>query len=462
MIDSINNTYGLPADQADEEKKKQGWKYKSSDALKNALNPATPASPDGTSDSSTDTDATETQAPAQAPTPKAPPITSDVADKTLQQISSNKTAPVSPKEADGIIVELKKLDDDYKADMTAPSYDRTKLEDALNHARELRDTQTNRNDWLEVAQTLSRAVAQFGASQSGMSHEGRYGRDNSGLNFGPGVDFERRNQRAMQEYQQTAKEQGDLANLDRESDKDSNSQAKEDYMSNRDRLQDALKLAESRERQKADQDLYNLREQRQDAKDQGKDDKYLLRENLKDTRTEIDKLSDKDRNLRAAIGVMLRDDLSSKADDKNKEKIDKLAADAGITSTQLINATDTANKDMPGTAAQVWGKVTGDPIDMDANRKKREQSIYQALGSDTKARLDALVAKKARMLKGDTNPDTNPDSDSSQTPPPVVQSNTGATAATETDPKVSTYAKEHGIKYARAADILSKRGYVPK
>lgn len=373
------------------------------------------------------------------------------AEKTVDSIRTKGRAPVQRSEADNIIKQLEGVDKAYQDNLNAPSFDRTKLEDALNRARELRDTQTTRNDWLEVAQTLAKAVAQYGAAQSGMANEGRYGRDNSGINFGPGVNYEARNQRAGREYEQTAREQADLVNLDRQKDKDINAVEKDKYGADRTRLEDALRVARDREKQASEESIYQLREQRADAKARGADDKLLLRENLKDTQKNIEDLQAKDKNLRNAVGVVMREDLNSKSDEAARAKLDSLAANAGITSDELLRATNEANKEKPGFLSRTFSSTE----ELDKNKEKRAKSVYDALGTETRAKLDALIEKKKQLLRGASEP-----SQAQQSP---VQSNNQPQQAQGggKDPQIGKYASQYNLSYDQAKKVLVGRGYKP-
>lgn len=81
------------------------------------------------------------------------------------------------------------------------------LSDAVRRADEAYKDRANTNDWAEVAQTLGRAITQFGAAQAGM----RSGRDMSNINFGPGIDYSARTERAFREASQQKKDAQDAA-----------------------------------------------------------------------------------------------------------------------------------------------------------------------------------------------------------------------------------------------------------
>jgi hypothetical protein len=91
----------------------------------------------------------------------------------------------------------------------APESLREMLRRGQEKAEELYQKRADRSDWMELAQILTRAGAQFAGAQQGM----RTGRDMSGLQFGPGVDFEGRRERAFREYQQQLSNIGKQADV---------------------------------------------------------------------------------------------------------------------------------------------------------------------------------------------------------------------------------------------------------
>jgi hypothetical protein len=100
---------------------------------------------------------------------------------------------------------------------------RKNLHTAVSDARSLYNTQATRNEWLEVAQNLAQAVAQFGAARQASSQ----GDTTSGV-LGPMVrtDYGARTDRAAKEY-----------GMSRDA-------ATEDYKLGRDELKDRQSLAE--------------------------------------------------------------------------------------------------------------------------------------------------------------------------------------------------------------------------
>ena len=117
--------------------------------------------------------------PPSEPTSRGPAEATDIAPKK----------PASLKEAVGSTAENKK--DAKEAIIQIPDNSPLKQQ-----ALDLYNRAQTRNEWSEVAQTLARAVAQFGAAQ------GQGGkRDMSNLPMGPGIDYEARSARAQRDYE---------------------------------------------------------------------------------------------------------------------------------------------------------------------------------------------------------------------------------------------------------------------
>lgn len=142
-----------------------------------------------------------------APTPKVAaqpvsPLAAAVkagADKIQKSASSGApTSPMPEQDSQYYLNELHKLANDPKYQTSMPEESRASLHEALANAKQLYKDQADRNDWYQVAQTLGRAVAQFGAAQAGKQS----GLNMSNINMGPEVDYESRNRRALGEYQQ--------------------------------------------------------------------------------------------------------------------------------------------------------------------------------------------------------------------------------------------------------------------
>lgn len=90
------------------------------------------------------------------------------------------------------------MDDSYQSNASPES--KQSLADAIAKAHELYNNKVNTNEWLDVAQMLGRAGAQYAAGREGV----RNGRDMA-LQMQPPTDFEKRNERAEQEYGNTIK-----------------------------------------------------------------------------------------------------------------------------------------------------------------------------------------------------------------------------------------------------------------
>lgn len=129
---------------------------------------------------------------------------------------------------------------------TASPQSESNLKDALAKADAAYKEKTNRNDWAEVAQNLSNAIVQFGASQYGAGHEGQYG-DAPVLNLGKGIDYKARNERARNEYLTEQKNAQLLDDLARKRDAATSLEEKNEYTEKMKPLQAGATLASKAE-----------------------------------------------------------------------------------------------------------------------------------------------------------------------------------------------------------------------
>jgi hypothetical protein len=164
---------------------------------------------------------------------------------------------------------------DYQTNVKSSYENRKGIEDSIQG-------RMNRNDWMDVAQTLVGALSKYGASRAGM----KSGTDMSGIGNLPGVDYNARNERLLRELdrQQGSAERGEQG-------------LRDDYktgLSTREsRLQNALKYgmqASERQRQANKDELASLlaveNQARQDKSEQGRQARFEAMESNKQTRAE--------------------------------------------------------------------------------------------------------------------------------------------------------------------------------
>lgn len=171
--------------------------------LKKNINPAS-LPPTSSDDDSDDEDDTDQPQQAAAPTPQPTGAVQSAVAQAKQQAAGIASAIAKPTQAGNKAIvdkpdygEVKTLMDQLqKVKMMVPETEKPDWDAKLQQAKDLYKDQTNRNDWAEVAQTIGKAAAQFGASASNLG--GRH--DVSGLQI-PGINYENRNERALREYQ---------------------------------------------------------------------------------------------------------------------------------------------------------------------------------------------------------------------------------------------------------------------
>jgi hypothetical protein len=107
----------------------------------------------------------------------------------------------------------------------APVSARKSLAEAMDKANKAYQERASKNEWAEVAQLVGRSLAQFGAAQEGM----RTGTNMAGLNFGPGIDYGARTDRAARDYQQELKNISQLEDLSTRERKELQDAARQKY-----------------------------------------------------------------------------------------------------------------------------------------------------------------------------------------------------------------------------------------
>ena len=211
----------------------------------------TPAS--DTSDTS-DTYGTGTSYPARPADQTTSPVTPSSPDPTTQKLNEidrrltstrGSTGKYDP-EIKSAISDLNKLRDQFPS--SAPDSSKQTLQDAIDKANELYQQKSDRNDWLEVAQTLGRAATQYAAARAGQHNR----MDLTGIDMGKPIDYEARTERALKERGLSVGEAEKQAELSRQEAQDKNAAAKENFLQNYDvaktRLDAALRGAAGEQR----------------------------------------------------------------------------------------------------------------------------------------------------------------------------------------------------------------------
>ncbi len=358
---------------------------------------------------------------ATQPDPQDVDVTSDDSHEKDQLARKLRSSPE-------IIQDYRNLANDPQYQTQVPSSTRESLKKALDKAEQLYDQKTNRNDWLEVAQTVGNALSQFGAANSGAGP----------INPGPGINYQARNERAGQEYGRAVAKEKDLNQADRQQFEDKYKYNKDQFGNQESVLKTELSVADKAEADKRARDLAQIKADQQDKADAARDnrtDKQLrtqeniarnrddasikreeMRQRLREQNEErknsktSDIQSKKERDaelkdiqaqekslsnqLNQAIGIS--NDLISSPDvsKKNREKVrSKLGERSGKAGVDLTAAQDyLESEDAPRTGGGIFssGKI-------DASKAK--PVVEEKLGiTNMRAALDELKARKKALM----------------------------------------------------------------
>lgn len=355
-------------------------------------------------------------------------------------------------------------DPDYAS--KAPQGSQASLKQAISDARDLYTRKANQNDWLDVAQTLGRAVAQFAGAQRGLSSgNSRYGTNMSNLDMGAPIDYNARSARAMQEYQQDIKNAKEANDIDRQQYLDDASEKKAEY----DRLSGAYKegasVYDAQGRTIAGELSANARANRANKAQSDRDDRQLRQMNASDLDKQAKTLADQIRSgQELANNLGQEEDLNTKDADKLKAKYGALAGKAGV---DLPSAMEQYQANAPKRNREIFGVGIPGTETTDTKNPQTRQSLFDALGiSDKMQQLQDIRDKKAKLLQGknaqpsqgdDTQPagkdqGTNPPDQSSDNSP---QDNTSPTTVQVQGPsgQIAEMTPDKAHKY------LGKPGY---
>lgn len=340
------------------------------------------------------------------------------------------------------------------------------LHQALDHAEQLYTENTNRNNWLEVAQGLAHAVAQFGAAQWGKAANARsrYGVDMSGLPSTNVVDYAKRNEQETQGYglrSRAAMEEERAARddyRDRIAAEDRAARPAQDYLNEayrglstredqdrRDSLARDLNqatigshygiaaMADSRARAAAE-----AREERDARREQEREDRTLYGSQVRDVGKSLQDVVSQKQATNQLIDELSREDLSGRDQEKIATKFGPLAAKAGIS----IEQARTVVSDIQDKQPSWYQSGKGD------SPEQIRAKAFQTLQPDLERRLQELQQRRDQ-LSNSPRPITTSSrptiTSSSQTTVPR-----DTTSSSETVPATRTLSSKDVEDYARA------------
>ncbi len=367
---------------------------------------------------------TETDKPARETgvDPKSPlgqyqeQVRSTGANVAVQANTGNPDDPMDRRKSEQILREMTALSNNKELMRGSPPDTRQSLDEALEKARELYQQQATKNEWLELAQILSRAVVQFGAASVGGEKT-----DMTNINAGvPTVDYNARTSRAFGEYQDTLKQAYNRDDRDRQQWKDHSDERKEEYGKQWDVLEKKLQTARDEE---------NDRERKRTGTDQ---DKKLELAELNRQESEVLKQL---KSRQSLINMFKSEpDLSPKSQKRLEEKYSAVAANAGIDIGELRAEVEATDKDR--TLSSIRGKAE-DPEARANIYKSKTQELNTLLGQIRNRKKELGVINLPEETK--------------QTTPPAGKPLTQA--------ELSAYSKQYNMSEQAALQHLQSQGY---
>lgn len=337
-------------------------------------------------------------------------------------------------------------DPDYQ--QRVPSDTRLSLQNAIDKAEQLYTQRTDKNDWLEVAQVLGRAAAQYGAARAGQ----RTGHDMSNLGFDKGIDYGQRNEQAFRDYQQQLKNAGTLEDQEKDARREVSTGLSEQLRAQRD--------AETQKRQDANAARAENRDALAQKRFESTQTEQQKRSELQDINQQQGELAKKLQARESLVNQMQQEgDLSDKSVKKLQEKYGTLAAQGGVDLDQLNTELNSAKKQ---------DSFLGFKYNTADEDKKKQ--ILQSKTDEVKNLIEGLKAHKQQLLQNKSPSLTNqPNVDAQRTAPVIAQPNVQNSlpkqdnqASTKQDAKIAQYADLHKLTYEQARKVLTDRGYKPQ
>lgn len=282
----------------------------------------------------------------------------------------------------------------------APQGSADSLKQAISDAKELYNTKASHNDWLDVAQTLGRAVAQFAGAQHGLqSGNARYGTNMANLDMGKPIDYEARTDRAFREYTQDIKNAEQAQGLERQQYLDDAARKKDEYNRLADAYKEGASVYDNQAKTLAGELAANARQARDEKNRQAREDRDLRRMNAQDLDRQEKSLADQIRaGQELANNLQSEDDLSGKSADKLKEKYGAVAARAGV---DLPSAMQEYQSNAPTRNREILGIGIPGTSTTDTANPKTKQSLFDALGlTDKLEQLKKVQARKQQLRQG--------------------------------------------------------------
>lgn len=371
-----------------------------------------------------------------------------MSDEEVKDLASKLKSPASQ----SLLQQMGKVANDPQFSATVPADTQATLKQALQDAKEAYNAKVNQNEWLDVAQTLGRAVAQFGAANAGMRGGNRA--DMSNLNMGHPIDYNSRSDRAFREYQQEIGNARDLDSLARQTSNDEQVRRKYELQRQQDFLDKGLRAATEGERFDTSEKNADRRIQYQTAAERQRmdqqDKRASEREAMSNKRLDVTDLTKQENDLKSKLEAARAlaneavndDDLNKKSRDEMAKKYGPLAAKAGVDPNDLAAIGEQSKN----------SGIFGTGFFRSEDKKKKSELLNQQVIGPIKNMLDAIQARKQSILRG-INPEP------ATTPAPIPDA--APAPAPSKDPKIQQYADQYKLSYDDAKKVLVGRGYKP-
>lgn len=334
--------------------------------------------------------------------------------RSIQEEASSEdasTAPMDNSKSETILKRLLSLQEQAAKAGASPKTQQS-LREALTAAKEKYNTEATKNEWLEVAQLMGHALAQFGGAAAGGSRANM-----ANLDFGPGIDYSKRTERALEERRQAEREAGlEATETEREYGLTEGAKQKEFQ-----RQEEPLKTALG----------YWQRVEAAGAHRAGAVDQQKKME-LAQLEREDRELQRQESNLGQATNLLNNYD--------NMSKKDKQQAD--ITIPKLIGTSVppdqlAAIKEQSKEGTGVGGFFKHEQPGEQARSLKRYLDDLSKRRADNHARQKQLIGGSREIVS--TQTETSPAKDA----------------------KIEQYAKQYNMDYEQAKKVLVGRGYKP-
>lgn len=352
--------------------------------------------------------------------------------------SGNPNEPLIPQQAKKYLDSLEGLKNQYAP--SAPEHTQRTLSEAIERASDLYQNQASKNEWLEVAQILGRAGAQFAAAQSGMAHGGQYGHNMAALDPGAGIDYNARTDRAARDRAQSVNEAKDLATSDRQSTEDLNKSDQFKYGAAKDYAHEGLSTVM---KARADQVVERGQDRRAAQAlqaDMDKDARHTADTTLQDLKIQQATAQKKlDRAMTMSNQILAEDEIDGKTVKKFNASNPGIAGDAGINLSDVSSDIDKAQDKF-----HFWNTD-----EKKAAAKKVLMDYIRPLKDD----VDRIAQQKQSLSRGGK---TVPTEISAASPAPV--SPPQSLASTFNDAQIQNYATTHRMNPIEARKYLESTG----